>query len=218
MRPIIEPEPSRYSMPDPAAAAPGEDVIAVGADLKPGTLLAAYRSGLFPMPIDPSRRRGKIAWYSPDPRGIAPLDGLHVSRSLRKSMRQFEVRFDTAFIDVVRACGSPSRPGWWINDEIVNAYDKLHQLGWAHSVEVYIDNELVGGLYGIRINSFFAGEAMFRTATDASKTALVALVEWLNDTGGKLLDVQWKTPHLESMGIIEIDRTDYLSRLHEAIR
>ena len=97
-------------MPDPIDAAPGEDLVAVGADLEPGTLLSAYRSGMFPMPVDPNRRRSKIAWYSPDPRGIAPLDGLHVSRSLRKSMRHFEIRMDTAFSEVVRACGSPNRP------------------------------------------------------------------------------------------------------------
>jgi leucyl/phenylalanyl-tRNA--protein transferase len=216
-RPRIEPAPSRYSMPDPIDSASGEDLVAVGADLEPGTLLAAYRSGLFPMPVDPNRRRSKIAWYSPDPRGIAPLDGLHISRSLRKSMRHFEIRLDTAFSDVVRACGSPSRPGWWITNEIVNAYEELFRLGWAHSIEVYSQNELVGGLYGVRINKFFAGEAMFRTARDASKAALVGLVAWLNETGATLLDVQWKTDHLASLGVIEIDRREYLSLLQDAI-
>jgi leucyl/phenylalanyl-tRNA--protein transferase len=204
-------------MPDPSEAASGEDLVAVGADLAPGTLLAAYRTGLFPMPVDPSRRRSKIAWYSPDPRGIAPLDGLHVSRSLSKSMGRFEIRFDTAFGDVVRACGSPSRPGWWINSEIINAYEELHEFGWAHSVEVFSDGELVGGLYGIRINRFFAGEAMFRTATDASKAALAGTVDWLNDTGATLLDVQWKTDHLASLGIVEVARNDYLSMLRQAV-
>ncbi|RLE20574.1 MAG: leucyl/phenylalanyl-tRNA--protein transferase [Actinobacteria bacterium] len=205
-------------MPDPASTAPGEDLVAVGADLEPGTLLAAYRAGLFPMPVDPNRRRSKIAWFSPDPRAIVPLDGLHISRSLRKSMRGFEFRFDTRFTEVVRACGAPSRPGWWINDQIVNAYEELYDLGWAHSVEVYSGDELVGGLYGIGINKFFAGESMFHTATDSSKAALVGLVEWLKTTGATLLDVQWQTDHLASLGVVEIDRADYLSRLREAIK
>jgi leucyl/phenylalanyl-tRNA--protein transferase len=203
-------------MPDPRAVGPGEDLVAVGADLEPGTLLAAYRSGLFPMPVDPHRRRSKMAWFSPDPRGIIPLDGLHVSRSLRRSMPRFEIRMDTRFSDVVRACGDPTRPGRWITGPIIDAYTSLFELGWGHSVEVYERGELVGGLYGLRIQRFFAGEAMFHTATDASKAALVALVEWLNDTGGELLDVQWVTEHLASLGAVAISRPDYLDRLHHA--
>ena len=205
-------------LPDPSEIDEGEDIVAVGADLAPGTLLAAYRSGLFPMPVDPHRRRSKIAWFSPDPRGIIPLDGLHVSRSLRRSRRRFEVRMDTAFTEVVRACGDPARPGRWITDPIVDAYTELFDLGWAHSVEVYLDGALVGGLYGLRIERFFAGEAMFHTATDASKTALVALVDWLNDTGAELLDVQWVTDHLATMGAVPIPRRDYLTRLRSAVR
>ncbi len=204
-------------MPDPLAIEPGEDLVAVGADLAPGTLLAAYRAGLFPMPIDPHRRRSKMAWFSPDPRGIIPLDGLHVSRSLRRSMRHFDVRMDTRFSDVVRACGNPDRPGRWITKAIVDAYTELFDLGWGHSVEVYLGDELVGGLYGLRIERFFAGEAMFHTATDASKTALVALVEWLNETGGELLDVQWVTDHLATLGAVAIPRADYLARLRSAV-
>ena len=204
-------------MPDPLELTPGDDLVAVGADLAPGTLLAAYRSGLFPMPVDPRRRRSKMAWFSPDPRGIIPLDGLHVSRSLRRSMRHFEVRMYTRFTDVVRACGDPRRPGRWITDAIVDAYGELFALGWAHSVEVYLDDELVGGLYGLRIERFFAGEAMFHTATDASKTALVALVEWLNSTGAELLDVQWVTDHLASLGAVAVPRPEYLRRLHAAV-
>jgi leucyl/phenylalanyl-tRNA--protein transferase len=203
-------------MPDPSALEPGEDLVALGADLAPGTLLAAYRSGLFPMPVDPRRRRSKMAWFSPDPRGIIPLDGLHVSRSLRRSMRRFEVRMDSRFTDVVRACGDPGRPGHWITQAIVDAYDELFGLGWGHSVEVYVDDELVGGLYGLRIERFFAGEAMFHTATDASKTALVALVDWLNETGAELLDVQWVTDHLASLGAVAVPRTEYLDRLRAA--
>jgi leucyl/phenylalanyl-tRNA--protein transferase len=200
-------------MPDPIEVEPGEDLVAVGADLEPGTLLAAYRAGLFPMPVDPHRRRSKMAWFSPDPRGIIPLDGLHVSRSLRKRMRRFEICMDTRFRDVVVACGDPDR---WITNPIVDAYTALFELGWGHSVEVYQDSELVGGLYGLRIERFFAGEAMFHTATDASKAALVALVEWLNASGVELLDVQWVTDHLETLGAVAIARPDYLARLQHA--
>ncbi len=203
-------------MPDPQEIVSGEDLVAVGADLEAGTLLAAYRAGLFPMPVDPRRRRSKMAWFSPDPRGIIPLDGLHVSRSLRKSMRHFDVRMDTRFTDVMWACGDPDRPGRWITKAIVDAYGELFRLGWGHSVEVFLDDELVGGLYGLRIERFFAGEAMFHTATDASKTALVALVDWLNETGAELLDVQWVTDHLASLGAVALPRAEYLSRLHAA--
>ena len=203
-------------MPDPLELAPGEDLVAVGADLAPGTLLAAYRSGMFPMPVDPHRRRSKMAWFSPDPRGIIPLDGLHVSRSLRRGMRRFEVRMDTCFTDVVRACGDPGRPGRWITDAIVDAYDELFTLGWGHSLEVFLDGELVGGLYGLRIEGFFAGEAMFHTTTDASKTALVGLVDWLNSTDAELLDVQWVTDHLASLGAVAVPRSEYLRRLRSA--
>jgi leucyl/phenylalanyl-tRNA---protein transferase len=204
-------------MPDPLENEPGEDLVAVGADLAPGTLLAAYRAGLFPMPVDPYRRRSKIAWFSPDPRGIIPLDGLHVSRSLRRSMRHFEVSMDTRFVDVVRACGDPRRPGRWITPAIVDAYAELFELGWAHSVEVFREGELVGGLYGLRIERFFAGEAMFHSATDASKTALVTLVDWLNATGAELLDVQWVTDHLASLGAVAVSRREYLERLDAAV-
>jgi leucyl/phenylalanyl-tRNA--protein transferase len=189
------------------------DIVAVGADLEPGTLLAAYRCGLFPMPFD----RRRIAWFSPDPRGIIPLDGLHVSRSLRRSVRRFELRMNTSFPDVMRACADPRRPGGWINRAFVDAYSHLHELGWAHSVEIFEHDELVGGLYGVRIGGFFAGESMFHRATDASKVALVHLVDWLTDTRATLLDVQWTTPHLTSLGAIDIPRTDYLHRLQHAI-
>jgi len=205
-------------MPNPLDIGPGEDLVAVGADLEPGTLLAAYRAGLFPMPVDPNRRRSKMAWFSPDPRGIVPLDGLHVSRSLRRSMRRFEVRMDTRFRDVVIACANPQRPGRWITNPIVDAYAALFDLGWGHSIEVYEHGELVGGLYGLRIERFFAGEAMFHTATDASKAALVGLVEWLNHTGAELLDVQWATDHLATLGAVGIPRSDYLGRLRAATR
>jgi leucyl/phenylalanyl-tRNA--protein transferase len=204
-------------MPDPRQAARGDDLIAIGADLEPGTLLAAYRTGLFPMPVEPRRRRSKIAWYSPDPRGIIPLDGLIISRSMRKSFRRFEIRVDTAFADVVHRCGDPSRPGRWITAEIATAYSTLYDLGWAHSVEVWQHDELVGGLYGVGIEGLFAGESMFHVVTDASKVALMALVDWLREREARLLDVQWTTPHLRSLGAIDVPRPDYLERLDVAL-
>jgi leucyl/phenylalanyl-tRNA---protein transferase len=199
-------------MPD---AAPVDDtgLVAVGADLEPGTLLAAYRAGLFPMPLDGRR----IAWFSPDPRGVVPLDGLRISRSLRRSVRDFDVLFDTRFREVMQRCADPARDGGWITSEFVDAYAELHRLGWAHSVETYRDGELVGGLYGVRINGLFAGESMFHIAPDASKVALVHLVRWLVTTGAMLLDVQWTTPHLASLGAIDITRDDYLKRLADAV-
>lgn len=187
--------------------------MAIGADLEPGTLLAAYRQGLFPMPLD----RRRIAWFSPDPRAVLPLDGLRVSRSLRRSMRRYEVRVDTAFRQVLEHCADRRRPGAWINRAFIDAYCRLHELGWATSVESWSDGHLVGGLYGVRIERFFAGEAMFHHATDASKVALVHLVEQLRHEGCELLDVQWSTPHLASLGVIEIDRAQYLERLAAAV-
>lgn len=209
----IEPPPSKWSMPTDGPI-DENDVVAIGADLEPGTLLAAYRVGLFPMPFD----RRRIAWFSPDPRGVLPLDGLHVSRSLRRSLRRYEVTMNRSFREVMQACADPTRPGGWIDRNFVDAYDRLHQLGWAYSIEVWSpEGELVGGLYGLRIGGFFAGESMFHRATDASKVALVHLVEWLRDTGASLLDVQWTTPHLASLGVVDMPRDEYLARLARAI-
>lgn len=209
----VEPPPSRWSMPTDGPI-DDNDIVAVGADLEPGTLLAAYRVGLFPMPLD----RRRIAWFSPDPRGVLPLDGLRITRSLRRSLRRFDVRMDTAFAEVMTACADPTRPGSWIDRPFLTAYGRLHELGWAHSIEVFDpDGALAGGLYGVRIGGFFAGESMFHRETDASKVALVHLVDWLRDTGASLLDVQWSTPHLASLGVIEIPRSDYLPRLAAAI-
>lgn len=188
-------------------------MVAIGADLEPGTLLEAYRNGLFPMPV--GKRR--IGWFSPDPRGIIPVDGLRITRSLRRSRQRYTVTMDTCFVDVVRACGDPRRLGGWIDDRILSAYTGLHQMGWAHSVETRLDGRLVGGLYGVRINGFFAGESMFHTATDASKVALVHLVEWLTATGGRLLDVQWTTEHLMTLGAVDVPRAEYLVLLEDAV-
>jgi leucyl/phenylalanyl-tRNA--protein transferase len=195
------------------AAGDGE-VVGVGADLEAGTVLAAYRRGLFPMPV----RRGVTAWWSPDPRGILPLDGLRVSRSLRKSAARFEVRFDTAFSDVVDACGDRRRPGAWISKEIKRAYQRLHDLGWVHTVETWSpDGRLVGGLYGLAVGGLFAGESMFHHETDASKVALVALVDRLRRNGALLVDVQWLTPHLASLGAVAVPRPEYHARLAAAL-
>lgn len=201
------------------------DIVAIGADLGPGTVLDAYRHGLFPMRME---RGGPLAWWSPDPRGIIPLDGLRVSRSLRRSCRRFDITVDTCFEAVMRACGDPRRPDGWIDESFIAAYTRLHVLGWAHSIEVWtrpdeahpdpnVGRELVGGLYGLAIGALFAGESMFHTQTDASKVALVALVERLQQGGAELLDVQWQTDHLESLGAIEIPRRSYLAKLGVAV-
>ena len=211
-RPPIEPPPNRWRLPRPELA-DDNGLCGIGADLAPGTVLAAYRTGLFPMPV----RRKTLGWWSPDPRGVIPLDGFVVSRSLRRSCRRFEVRFDTRFRDVMEQCGDPSRPHGWITPQFVDAYDDLHLLGWAHSVEIYLDDLLVGGLYGVRIAGLFAGESMFSQATDASKVALVWLVDWLTGSGATLLDVQWTTPHLASLGAVDVPRPVYLEMLAEAI-
>lgn len=190
-------------------------LLGLGADLEPGTLLAAYRSGVFPMPIGPDETMG---WWSPDPRAVIPLDGLYVSRSLRKSLARCEVTFDTEFDRVVEGCADPVRPHGWINDEMHAAYRRLFELGWVHSVEVW-DNQgaLVGGLYGVGIGGLFAGESMFHLARDASKVAMAHLVEKLSNRGADLFDVQWMTPHLHSMGAIEIGRAEYLERVAAAV-
>ena len=213
-----EPPTSPWGFPDPVRWPADDDLVAMGADLAPGTLLKAYRQGLFPMPSGP-RRRDPLAWFSPLERGVLPLDGLRVSRSLRRAARGFEVRVDTAFADVVDGCADPRRPGAWIDGSIAAAYTDLHRLGWAHSVETWREGRLVGGLYGVAIGGLFAGESMFHRERDASKVALVALVDLLTDQHAdrRLLDVQWRTPHLASLGVVEISRADYLARLPEAL-
>jgi leucyl/phenylalanyl-tRNA--protein transferase len=201
-------------IPDPADA-DDHGLVGVGADLEPGTLLAAYRAGLFPMPAG---ARHTLAWWSPNPRGVLPLDGLVVSRSLRRSTRRFEIRIDTAFESVIDACRTIPRDGGWITQDIRDAYLRLHQLGWAHSVEAWSpDGRLTGGLYGVAIERLFAGESMFNIETDASKVCLVELVEWLRARGSTLLDVQWCTDHLARLGAIEISRPRYLDLPHRAV-
>lgn len=214
-----DPPHSRWEFPDSfdhGGADDPDDLVGIGADLAPGTLLAAYRHGMFPMPGEPGV---PMLWWSPDPRGILPLDGLRVSRSLRGSVRRMEVRVDTAFDEVIAACADPTRDSGWIDDAVVAAYTRLHELGWAHSVETWQGECLVGGLYGVAIGGLFAGESMFHRVTDASKVALVGLVDLLRDehTDRRLLDVQWRTPHLASLGVVEVARADYLRRLRDAL-
>ena len=173
----IEPPRSDWRFPGPARFDPDDDLVAAGADLAPGTLLEAYRRGLFPMPS--GRRGDPMLWFSPVRRGVLPLDGLRVSRSLRRSVRRFEIRVDTALPEVIDACADPRRPAGWIDPPIRAAYVELHRLGWVHSVEAWRDDRLAGGLYGVSIGGLFAGESMFHRETDASKVALVALVDLL---------------------------------------
>ena len=213
----IHPPPTPWVFPDPTGAE--DDLVAVGADLAPGTILAAYRAGLFPMPLGGNEPGAVPAWWSPDPRGVLPLDGLRVSRSLRRSCQRYEVRLDTAFEEVIDACADPRRPQGWVSPEVRDAYVELHRLGWAHSVEAWSadDAGLAGGLYGVAIGGLFAGESMFHRRTDASKVALVWLVRLLRQEGASLLDVQWCTPHLASLGAVEVSRHRYLELLGAAL-
>jgi leucyl/phenylalanyl-tRNA--protein transferase len=210
----IEPPPTAWLLP-PASAADETEIVGVGADLEPGTLLAAYRRGLFPMRVG---RGGPMAWWSPDPRGIVPLDAFRASRSLRRSRRKFLITVDSAFEDVMWACADPARPHGWIDDEFVRAYATLHRLGWAHSVEARsADGALAGAVYGVAIGGLFAAESMFHRSTDAGKVALAELVDVLRDGGATLLDVQWTTPHLASLGAIDVPRAKYLELVAEAL-
>lgn len=188
-------------------------MVAVGGDLSPGTILQAYRKGMFPMNLPD----GHLGWWSPVDRAVIPLRGLRITRSLRQSTRRFRVSVDQDFGAVIRMCAEMDRPNGWITDEFIEAYVSLHDLGWAHSVEVWDrDRALVGGLYGLAIGGLFAGESMFHIVRDASKVALVHLVVMMN-RGGALLDVQWQTPHLESLGAVVIGRDAYLAQLQSAI-
>ncbi len=211
----VEPAPSQWRMPTPRRTDP-EGLIGVGADLEPGTVLAAYRAGAFPMPVD-----GLLAWFSPDPRAVLPLDALTPSRTLRRARRRFEIRVDTAFDAVVAGCADRRRPGRWITPDMVTAYRSLYDLGWAHSVEAWsADGRLGGGLFGVAVGGLFAAESMFHVMTDASKAAVVGLVEVLGAESGaahRVLDVQWSSEHLKTVGAVEISRAAYLRALPRAI-
>jgi leucyl/phenylalanyl-tRNA--protein transferase len=178
-------------------------------------LLEAYATGFFPMSDG-----GRIRWYSPNPRGVLPLDRFHVPSRLARVIRQgrFEIRADSAFRQVIEACAADREEGTWISGEIVESYCALHEAGPAHSIEAWSDGRLAGGLYGVALGGAFFGESMFHHVHDASKVALAALVDRLRSQEFVLLDVQWVTPHLETFGAIEIPRRRYLMMLEEALR
>jgi leucyl/phenylalanyl-tRNA--protein transferase len=225
--PPIEPPPARVAFPDPLST-PKHGVVAVGVDFSPGTLLLAYRSGIFPWPHGEDEEAPDtplVLWFSPDPRCIFPLDEPpHWSRSLRRTLRihPYEVTVDEDFNGVMRMCGLTRPEGTWIIPELIAGYNELHRLGWAHSVEVWETNgserELVGGIYGVAIGGVFAGESMFHTRTDCSKIAFATLVEKLRDAGYAIFDVQVQNPHLKSLGCVDVKRREYLARLSDAIR
>lgn len=203
--------------PSPLDSSP-EGLVAVGGALSPERLLDAYRHGIFPWPIyaeDP------MLWWSPDPRAILPLDGLYISKRLQRTLRsgKFRVSFNQAFSQVMEGCATSQdrEAGTWITDEIKDAYLEMHQLGHAHSVEVWHEDYLAGGTYGIAIGGLFAAESMFYQVRDASKVALAHLVEHLNGRDFELLDVQQWTPHTAKLGVVEISRVEYLERLAIAV-
>lgn len=203
--------------PDPNDAEP-DGLLAVGGDLAPRRVLTAYAHGIFPWPIGDM----PLAWFSPPERMILDFADLRISRSLRKSLRSggFSVTMDQAFSEVMAACSSTPRShetGTWITEDMQDSYAQIHEIGFAHSVEVWLEGELVGGLYGISIGAMFCGESMFHRATDASKVAFVALASQLKAWDFHFLDCQLHTPHLESLGAAEVPRSDFSERLQAAI-
>jgi leucyl/phenylalanyl-tRNA--protein transferase len=205
------------AFPDPARAEP-DGLLAVGGDLRPERLLAAYALGIFPWFDDAS----PILWWSPDPRLVLEPERLHVSRSLQRTIRRgrYRVTADTAFERVIRSCAARERPGQrgtWITREMVDAYVRLHRLGFAHAFEAWEGDRLAGGLYGISLGAAFFGESMFADGPDASKVAFVRAVEWLSSRGVRLVDCQVRTEHLASLGAHEIPRREFLERLAEAL-
>src|ERR1051325_2953090 len=176
-------------------------------------LLQGYRLGVFPMAMTD----GTIEWFSPDPRAILPLENFHVPHALRRLIRKqvLEIKIDSCFSEVIRACAK--RKDTWINREIIESYEALHELGYAHSVEAWRENRIAGGLYGVAIGGAFFGESMFHRVTDASKISLVALMERMRERKFALLDTQWLTPHLQQFGGIEISRSQYLRLLRRAV-
>ena len=205
----------------PSAKWPRSDVVGRGADLKPETLIHAYRHGIFPMVSSDElddRQPTDLIWWSPLKRAVINLDQLVISRSMRRSSKKFEVRIDTCFEKVMRGCAAPNRENGWITAEFIDAYVQLHKLGYAHSFEVFDENVLLAcGLYGVRVGKFFAGESMFHLLRDASKVALMALVGKMKESEMSLLDVQWLTPHLETLGAVAITREQYLRELAVAV-
>lgn len=183
-------------------------------EIEPEFLLKAYQLGIFPMAM----QDGQIAWFSPDPRGVIPLEQFHIPHGLRRSLKRnsFEIRVNAEFRKVMEGCAA--RATTWIDDAILFSYGRLHDMGFAHSVETWKDGELAGGLYGVVLGGAFFGESMFSRVPDASKVALVHLVDRLKERGFRLLDTQWSTPHLKQFGCIDVPRTRYLRLLAEALR
>jgi leucyl/phenylalanyl-tRNA--protein transferase len=213
--PPVEPPRTGVRFPDPRDIGESQ-VVAMGADFRAGTLLEAYRHGIFPWPDG----RGRVPWCSTDPRAVFPLDEAPGwSRSLRRTLRitPFTRTVDEAFREVVLACGDERPDARWIIPPYVEAFVGLHALGWAHSVEVWDGQELVGGIYGVAIGGLFAGESMFHRRTDASKIAFATLVAALRASGFELFDVQVQNPHLESLGCVEVARDDYLDAVARAV-
>ncbi len=209
----------RVWFPDPRDAVrigPYEGIVAVGGDLSQERLLLAYRQGIFPWTGDP------LTWWSPDPRGVFELDRFHVPHSLRRVLRQasFRLTRDTAFPEVIQACAAPApgRMTTWISPQFIDAYCRLHRAGHAHSMECWLEGELVGGVYGVSLGGLFAGESMFSRATNASKVALFHLVQHLRQQGFVLFDIQVLTQVTRALGAIAIPREDYLLRLEAAVR
>ena len=204
----------------PVEQADEHGLLALGGDLDLESLLLAYTRGIFPWPIS---KEYPLAWFSPDPRGILAFDKLHLSKSLRKFLKKnpYEIRFNTDFKGVIMNCANVPRAenqGTWITDEIINSYINLHKKGFAYSVETYLDNELVGGVYGVCINRFYSGESMFHKADNASKVALIALLYQLKQKDIGWLDTQMVTPVVESLGGVDIPRETYLKMLAHSIK
>ena len=195
--------------------ADADGLVGVGGDLSPTRLLEAYRRGIFPW-FDETT---PILWWSPDPRAIFELDGLHVSRRLARTLRsgRFTTTVDAAFGEVIRGCADRPGQGIWITPDMIDAYTTLHRLGWAHSVEAWRDGELAGGVYGVAVGGLFAGESMFTRIRDGSKAALVHLVQRLRERGFRLFDVQYLNDHTARLGAVEIPRREYLARLRTAL-
>jgi leucyl/phenylalanyl-tRNA---protein transferase len=206
---------SALKFPDPRIASE-EGLVAWGGDLSPSRILMAYRMGIFPW----YSARDPILWWSPDPRLILELDEFKLQRSLRKKIPRFEIRFDSAFSQVIRECSQMPRHGQkgsWIVPEMIEAYEVLHGMGHAHSIEAYQEGILVGGLYGISVGRVFCGESMFAKVSDASKVAFAVLIDHLREWGFEFIDCQVPTPHLKSLGAKEISREVFLDRLRNAI-
>jgi leucyl/phenylalanyl-tRNA--protein transferase len=195
--------------------ADADGLVGVGGDLRPERLLEAYRRGIFPWFDEES----PILWWSPDPRAIFELDGLHISRRLARTLRsgRFDVTINRAFVEVMRGCADRPGQGVWITADMIDAYTRLHELGHAHSVEVWRDGRLAGGVYGVTVGGLFAGESMFTRVRDASKVALVYLMDRLRGRDFQLFDVQFLNDHTASLGAVEIPRREYLARLRQAV-